>query len=56
MAATSEMITGAQAIQNSIGVPASVVLAQYYLESGDRPNKTGLPSVLASDYNNYFGI
>ena len=56
MAITSELIAGAQAVLNAIGVPASVVLAQYFLESGDRPDKPGGSSTLASEYNNYFGI
>lgn len=56
MAITAELIAGAQAIQNAMGIPASVVMAQYFLESGDRPDKEGGTSALAAKYNNYFGI
>lgn len=56
MAITAELVSGAQAIQNAMGIPASVVMAQYFLESGDRPDKQGGSSSLASEYNNYFGI
>lgn len=56
MAITAELVSGAQAIQNAMGIPASVVMAQYFLESGDRPDKQGGASALASQYNNYFGI
>lgn len=56
MAISSEIINAAQNVQNAIGIPASVVLAQYYLESGDRPDKQGGGSTLAKEYNNYFGI
>lgn len=56
MAVTLELVSGAQAIQKSMGIPASVVMAQYFLESGDRPDKQGGASALAAQYNNYFGI
>ena len=55
MAVSAELVQGAQSIQNAMGIPASVIMAQYYLESGERPDSAGT-STLAKEYNNYFGI
>lgn len=50
MAFTKADIEFAQAVQSKYGVPASVTLAAYQLESG------GGTSYLARNNNNYFGI
>jgi flagellar protein FlgJ len=50
-----DMAPAAQASQRQSGIPASIILAQAFLESADRQGNPG-QSQLARQCSNYFGI